>query len=89
MIECKVGKEIGCQVQSIGSPMEHANDVLCIINAVYNAIKNNDPGGANCFRIILGLKLCDEGFWDINPDGTSISVAVPKKGDEETGEEAE
>lgn len=87
MIECKVGKEIDCQIKSVGSPVEHANDVLCLINAVYNGIKNSDPDGATCFRIILGLELCNEGFWDINPDGTTISVAVPKKGDEETGEE--
>ena len=87
MIECKVGKEIGCQVQSIGSPMEYANDVLCIINSIYNAIKDNDPIGASCFRVMLGLNFCDERFLDTNPDGTTIAVAVPKDGDVETGEE--
>ena len=79
MIEGKVGKECGVQIVATGSTQDLANDVLCIMNGVYQSIKQRDPQEAELFRLMVGLQACNDGFWAIQPEGTAVSIAVPKK----------
>lgn len=83
MIEGKVGKDIGVQLVVTGSAEDLTNDVLGIINAVYNSIKQRNELDSQLFRILVGLEFCNEEFWYFKPDGTAISIAVPKKEDPE------
>ena len=83
MIECKVGKGCGCNIMANGSTKDLANDALFIINALYNSVKDRDPEDAEVFRILIGLKFCDDSFWHIQPEGEKISIAIPRKEDPE------
>lgn len=79
MIEGKIGKECGVQIMATGSVQDLANDVLCIMNGCYQSIKQRDQQEAELFRLMVGLQACNDGFWSIRPDGTAVSIAVPKK----------
>lgn len=79
MIEGKVGKGIGVKIVATGSARDLTSDVLYIINAVYNSMKQRNEMDAKTFKLLVGLKFCSEEFWNMKPDGTAISIAVPKK----------
>lgn len=83
MIEGKVGKDIGVQLVATGSAEDLTNDVLSIINAVYNVMNQRNEMDAKIFRMLVGLEFCNEEFWNFKPDGAAISIAVPKKEDPE------
>ena len=83
MIEGKVGKDIGVNIVATGSTEDLTNDVLCIVNAVYNSMNQRNEMDAKIFRLLVGLEFCNEEFWNMKPDGTAISIAVPKKEDPE------
>lgn len=83
MIEGKVGKDIGVNIVATGSVEDLTNDVLCIVNAVYNSMKQRKEVDAKIFRLLVCLKIWDVEFWNMKPDGTAISIAVPKKEDPE------
>lgn len=83
MIEGKVGKGIGVNIVATGSTKDLTNDVLCIINAIYNSISQRDQMDAKVFRMLVGLEFCNEEFWNTKPEGTAVSIAVPKKEDPE------
>lgn len=81
MIECKVGADVGCKITATGNAKDLANDVLCIINAIYNSLKDRDLIDAKTFRILIGLQFCNDSFWSIQPEGEKISIAIPRKKD--------
>lgn len=83
MIECKVGKDCGVKVMATGSTKDLANDVLCIMNAIHNSIKERDPNDADMFRVLVGFRFVDEEFWDLHPNGIAVSTAVPKNDEPE------
>jgi hypothetical protein len=83
VIEVKVGKDIGVKLMATGSAKDLTNDVLCIVNAVYNSINQRNEMDAKIFRLLVGIEFCNEEFWNRKPDGTAISIAVPKKEDPE------
>lgn len=81
MIECNVGKDVGCKITAAGSTKDLAKDTLLIINAIYNSLKDRDPVDASMFRILIGLQFCNDSFWSIQPEGEKISIAIPRKKD--------
>jgi hypothetical protein len=79
MIECKIGKDVRCNITASGSTTDLATDILLVVNAIYNSMKDRDPIDADMFRLLIGLQISSDSFWSIQPEGEKITIAIPRK----------
>lgn len=83
MIECKANKREAA-VMARGSTVELAAELCLLIGGIYNALKDNDPGNAELFRIMMNFSLDDAApVWNCSkkPDVAIVMSRPGKKGE--------
>lgn len=83
MIECKIGKDCGVNIKMEGKVQDFACDVLCLVNAIYGRLSEQSKVGADAFKAMISLGVVGDELWNIKPEGTTISICIPKKGEPE------
>lgn len=79
MVKATVEKGGKIEMTINGSALEIAVDVLVIVNAVYNSIRESDADDAEKFKMIVCSKAIDNRFWDMRSEGAMVSVKIPRK----------
>ena len=82
MIEAKISRESGCSVEGSGGPIAQANDILLLINGVYNGfLLAQDALGCMAFKamLLMALNNDDGPTWKRNETAQGYATRVPKR----------